>query len=170
MAPKVTGFLPGAYTTVRTRIQELPCCHNVQKCITAIMEAYDLIQFRVSSVLFIYPHPADLKFFIIIQFISLAHTWSLKGIVSKIVPVHVIKIWGSSWISVLDGGTSRQLYRRAKRSWDALSPRLVGPENWCGRFGEEKYLLPLREIEPRIVQSKVTDKKRHWADKFWVDI
>jgi hypothetical protein len=31
--------------------------------------------------------------------------------------------------------------------------RLDGPQNWCGRFGEQKNLLPLPEVDPQTVQA-----------------
>jgi hypothetical protein len=34
-----------------------------------------------------------------------------------------------------------------------LSRRLGGPQSHSGRFGEEKYLLPLPGFDPRIVQT-----------------
>jgi hypothetical protein len=60
-------------------IQEFPCCCNVRKCNTAIMKTYGLIQFPISSMLFIHPHPIDLNSFIILQSMSLTQTWSPEG-------------------------------------------------------------------------------------------
>jgi hypothetical protein len=43
------------------------------------MKTYGLIQFRISSMLFTYPHTIDLNSFIILQSMSLTHTWSGGG-------------------------------------------------------------------------------------------
>lgn len=71
--------LPACHRCDCIFIQEFPCCYIVRKCNTAIMKTYGLIQFRISSVLFIYPHPTDLNSFIILQSMSLTHTWSPEG-------------------------------------------------------------------------------------------
>jgi len=60
-------------------IQEFPCCSVVRKCNTATMKTYCLIQFRIISMLSIYPHPNDLNSFIILHSMSLIHTWSPEG-------------------------------------------------------------------------------------------
>jgi len=108
-------------------IQEFPCCSIVRNCNTAIMKTYGLIQFRISSVLFMYPHPTDLSSFIILRSMSLTRTYlrRVKGAYEG-VPMY----------STHSLGTSRRFCPRAKHYWHALRRGLVGPENRRGHFRE----------------------------------
>jgi hypothetical protein len=61
--------------------------------------------------------------------------------------------------STLDGGvvsfTSWLLYPRRKDPQYPFDRRLSGPQNRSGGYGEEKNLLPLPRIKPRVVQFVV---------------
>jgi len=60
----------------------------------------------------------------------------------------ILELDGNEWLISRSGR-----FTLRKESRYPLNRRLGGPQSHSGRFGEEKYLLPLPGFDSRIVQT-----------------
>jgi len=94
---------------------------------------------------------------------------------SKVVPAHTMKACKGIWVDLGTGRrwsiglTPRPHYSRRIRPPSSLIRRMGVSQSRSGRFGEDKYLLPLPGFRTRFVQSVVLQV--YWlscmATVFW---
>ena len=125
------------------------------------MKTYGLIQFRISSLLFMYPRPKALNSFIILQSKSLTHTYlrRVKG-VQEGVPMYSTHSQGTVHSDDFVPGQSTT----GTRSGGGWLHQRTGAD-----FSENRKISFLMHIEPRIVQPKGIDKSDSGVSDFeWI--
>jgi hypothetical protein len=117
------------------------------------MKPHGLIQFRISSMLFTYPHPIYLNSFIILQSISLTHTSSPEGKGCTWGSADILKVHPRNFVP----GQST-ICTRSGGSWLYQTTAVDASEN--------RKISSLMHNESRIVRPKGTDKSDSGVSDF----